>query len=819
MPGALDILKDPNYVNANPATKQAIFNKRVATLPEYRSASPETRAAIRQRFSVTEQASPPPRQKGTGIAPLDFALDAINETAIGAAQGAVGLGAFLTDPLVGLVYGEKAKNKMQQDRANAFEAASRQLSTRPMSVYREVGKTIAPGAAVSRTASMAAPVLAKAPVVGNALARLAQTTSTGGIGSGRTAQEVARMTTGQRALDMAARVAGGGISGGATAGLSDQNVLEGAAFGAGLPVVGTLLSKLVGKAIDFRSLPKQRAAQLIRDALGETNEKAARAAFASLSPDDQRLARQVLIEAGVEPRVLMGLGADVERTIPDEVQGVLGRQASERQARLAQVSGGGNATERRAAAEAAAKSVNEVSGPRRETALGNVRTTNKAVLDAQRIANIARARANELNASGAVPRMRGLETRSTEQADLMGQYPSFFPEEDALQRTKDIAQNAGRRADAGVSTQVGLRDTAREMEDRVAELAAQGRNPLRAAQLSNLLRRQANAAGVKTSSARPALLKLAAKIDGAADTNGMLDPYDLYTLRKEASDIVEKYVSSGVQPSTGSKKRAAGLVMQFKSDVDNALGPEFQDYLKVHQQGMEAVNRQELASKGAQLADENAPEFIKLMQGQRPKIVEDVMGRGTGNYDIVNAFEKDPAAYLALKKSADELETLNKMSTLGSEGSIAARELMNSERPFLTRAVTRAGLAAVPTARIGADASEMAYSEFMRPRVRQELANAFLSGQNMSGLMDMYPTNTRASEAVSALPAGLRNAFAQGTTGPAYATPVPIDPETGFPAFDEEGNPLTTVIALADGTPTPVYLPRSKPANVNSMRR
>lgn len=818
MPGALDILKDPNYVNANPATKQAIFNKRVATLPEYRSASPETRAAIRQRFSVTEQASPPPRQKGTGIAPLDFALNAINETALGAVQGATELGAFVTDPLVGLIYGDQAKNKMKQGRANAFEAASRQLSSRPMSVYREVGKTLAPGAAVSRTAGLAAPVLAKAPVVGNALARVAQTTASGGVGSGRTAQEVARMTGGQRAADMAARVAGGGISGGATAGLSDQNVLGGAAFGAGLPVVGTLLSKLVGKVVDFRSLPKQRAAQIIRDALGK-NENAARAAFAALSPDDQRLARQVLVEAGVEPRVLMGIGADVERTIPDEVQGVLGRQAAERQARLAQVSGGGNATERRAAAEAAAEGVNEVSGPRRETALGNVRTTNKAVLDAQRIANIVRSRADELNASGTVPRMRGLEERSAEQAAVMADNPAYFPDMERIQQTRGIAGAAGQRADAGISTQVGLRDTERQMDDVVAELAAEGRNPLRAAQLSNLLRRQANAAGVKTSSARPALLKLAAKIDGAADTNGMLDPYDLYTLRKEASDIVEKYVSSGVQPSTGSKKRAAGLVMQFKSDVDTALGTEFQDYLGVHRQGMEAVNRQELASKGAQLADENAPEFIKLMQGQRDRVVEDVMGRGTGNYDIVKAFEQDPAAYLALKKSADELETLNKMSSLGGEGSVAARELMDRERPFLTRALTRAGLAAVPTARIGADASEMAYSEFMRPRVRQELANAFLSGQNMSGLMDMYPTNTRASEAVSALPAGLRNAFAQGTTGPAYAAPVPIDPETGFPAFDEEGNPLTTVIALADGTPTPVYLPRSKPANVNSMRR
>lgn len=46
-----------------------------------------------------------------------------------------------------------------------------------------------------------------------------------------------------------------------------------------------------------------------------------------------------------------------------------------------------------------------------------------------------------------------------------------------------------------------------------------------------------------------------------------------------------------------------------------------------------------------------------------------------------------------------------------------------------------------------------------------------------------------------------------------------IDPKTGFPAFDADGNPLATVIALSDGVPIPVYLPRSKPANTNAMRR
>jgi hypothetical protein len=52
MPNPLDILKDPNYVKANTATKQAIFDRRVATLPEYRNANSATQADIRRRFGL-----------------------------------------------------------------------------------------------------------------------------------------------------------------------------------------------------------------------------------------------------------------------------------------------------------------------------------------------------------------------------------------------------------------------------------------------------------------------------------------------------------------------------------------------------------------------------------------------------------------------------------------------------------------------------------------------------------------------------------------------------------------------------------------------
>jgi hypothetical protein len=279
--------------------------------------------------------------------------------------------------------------------------------------------------------------------------------------------------------------------------------------------------------------------------------------------------------------------------------------------------------------------------------------------------------------------------------------------------------------------------------------------------LVNTLRQQASAEGVRTSSARRALLKLANEIQGSADQNGMLSPYDLYTLRKEASDIVEKYVASSAQPSTGSKKRAAGLVIGFKNAVDEALGPEFKDYLTQHQLGMQKVNMQELGGEAARLAKESPNEFIALMRGERPQIVEDVMGRGTGQYDIFGMALADPNRFRALQQSAGELGVLNRMGELSSQGSTAATELIGRERPFVSRALTRVGLAAFPPARIGADAAQVALASALKPRVQQQLAEAAVSGPNALALMNQYPSSLGMSEAVSNLSPGMRNALAQ----------------------------------------------------------
>ena len=104
MPDALAILNDPNYINANEATKRAIFERRIATLPEYRDASPETQAAIQRRFQVAPPAPPkaapapePDRSLAQNVGVVTSALSPYATAAgLGAAAGApfAGVGAI-----------------------------------------------------------------------------------------------------------------------------------------------------------------------------------------------------------------------------------------------------------------------------------------------------------------------------------------------------------------------------------------------------------------------------------------------------------------------------------------------------------------------------------------------------------------------------------------------------------------------------------------------------------------------------------------------------------------------------------------------------
>lgn len=654
--------------------------------------------------------------------------------------------------------------RAQQDRPNYFtggKIAGEIAATAPL--IAAGGGAIQAGGRVLSTV---------APRAGRVIQRVGAATRTGGIGSGRTAAQTAALTKGQRAGQLAERMVGGAIAGGAGAGLTGQDVSEGAAFGAGLPIVGSILGRLGGKAVDLTRLSKVKAGQIIREALGEDIE-AAKAAFRELSPDDQRLAQQVLVEAGVEPSPFFGLGKIATSQMdPDTTARILAQQEAARTGRLAEAAGGETATMRRSAAETGRRGVTEVTGPTREAALARANVAGRVVPEAEALAEAARQQAAEQ--SGLARRMTfGAERAETRlgQADDLGDV--FNPE--AVARERGIAGAMTQRGEQAAQQAIGLRQQARDMEDVVADLAAEGMQPLTVAPISQSIRAMAAAPGTRASKLqRRALVTAANQLDALADANGVIDARDLYQFRKsELGDIVNVLLSGRNMPPSGVKEGAAKLMGDIRPMIDDAIenagGVGFKDYLTRTRQGFEAINRQELAAKGAQLAQESPQEFTALMRGERPQMVEDIMGKGTKQYDIGGMALADPARYLAMKTSAGELETLNKMSQLGARGEPRAGNILREQQPgLLSRGLGTLVRAKFPAVAFAGTGAQNVESALVNPNVQREIANAFTSGQGALQAIEQYPTAAQFSEYLSTLPSPVRNAFAQAMR--AYST-------------------------------------------------
>ena len=104
MPTAQEILASPDYQSANLATKQAIFDKHIASSKDFTSANAATQAAIKQRFGLESAASsgneiPQGRKAGLAFDVLKKAQDVKSSAAESMLKG----GASLADVTVGSI--------------------------------------------------------------------------------------------------------------------------------------------------------------------------------------------------------------------------------------------------------------------------------------------------------------------------------------------------------------------------------------------------------------------------------------------------------------------------------------------------------------------------------------------------------------------------------------------------------------------------------------------------------------------------------------------------------------------------------------------
>ena len=396
-----------------------------------------------------------------------------------------------------------------------------------------------------------------------------------------------------------------------------QDVLTGATLEAGGRVVAPLIAKGVGAIVDLRQIPKQKAAEIARNALGPDLEAvknalvkapadvtAAQATASLNSPTWQALLQRA---SQRDPRFLQAL---------EQSQGEVSINA------LSKLAGGTTATEMRATNELAKSNLNKVTGPVREAAIKR--------------ANLGQFVADEAGARAA-----------NDLAVLTGSGAKIDPAQFAAQATG--AEKALRS--------VGIKPL--ESDSLIRSISATADNPAFAG--NDLI--------------SGAVKNVADDIAKWTGQGGVIDAAALDAIRKNSVNAAIAQLRPGAD-ATAQRNLAAGVLSKIKPAIDDAIeaagGTGWRDYLNMHSKGMRDIAERKLTGEALNMWKSNKDAFVKLVQGESPEVVEKTLG--PGSYDI--AKELSDKTMATLQDQAAKVVRDAAIKNQASAGQDALKELL-----------------------------------------------------------------------------------------------------------------------------------------------
>ena len=502
-----------------------------------------------------------------------------------------------------------------------------------------------------------------------------------------------------RTADIGARVVGGGVTGGATAALTNVDETgTGAQVGAGVAVVAPKTVKLLSKSAGFLTdaftgrLAEVGAGKISREVAGE-RIGAIRAALAA-APDDLNAAQAA---SGVQRDAWQAFGAMTGKT--DQQSLLLKKQFDDELATLQRMAEGGNATEARAAYEQSIKRLNQLTADMRNVEL---QAANQAGQTVNRLApQMEQRQAGMVNAlRGGIPVGQPLPgqavvspaTEAAQQAAIAAKgKPGFLSAGTRSQEWKatsdefaGIAQQ--RRAEAGF------------LERQIGSLEDYGLRPLDAGAITSAIDAKLATPGLRASSNVTKVLE-SVKDDIAnltAKGGGVIDAHDLYTLRKEGINERIMQILGQTDPKI-SAKVTRQVLQEVRPLIDDAIekagGTGWRDYLKTYSQGMQAVDQKALAAEAAKLFKDSPQEYVRLVRGNNPDAVEAIFG--PGSYDIFKEMGSKMPTLEKLAASIQRTAGMKEAATAGTEalGKIIGEDSFRLRFPsLLNRATTAANL-------------------------------------------------------------------------------------------------------------------------------
>lgn len=474
-----------------------------------------------------------------------------------------------------------------------------------------------------------------------------------------------------------ARVAGGATVGAGAAGLTGEDVLTGGAAGAVAgPALGAAVrggARALGSAGDILTMGEgeRRAVNILREAIGEQNLPAARAALrvAGAAPPDEAL-------VGVARPAFMSLVDLAARKDPDgAVNALRALQGEEQLNELARIAGGFTQTQARATREETQRTLRGMTAPMREQALASAGLAGRYAPGLTE--DVARF---EAAAAGKVEDVRRLEAaRQAAEAkagqafpiggagigrpELTGQprIPGRYTYPAELERLADKTMDDAARGS------LSFGDAARFAQYQLDSLAAEGLRPLTSGEVVNQIR----TLGAKPEMAgnrefRIALNRVINDIESWTNQGGVISPDALEAIRKNSvASTVRQLFKDPDTPAA--RQVAAGVLSDIKPIIDDAIekagGTGWRTYLKTFESGMAEVNQQRMAARALEMYKNNPSDYVKLVRGDNPKEIEKVFG--VGSYDVVKTMG---SRFPTLSKVAEQLEKRGAVEVAAKEG-------------------------------------------------------------------------------------------------------------------------------------------------------
>jgi hypothetical protein len=462
-----------------------------------------------------------------------------------------------------------------------------------------------------------------------------------------------------------------------------RNVLEGATMEAGGRVAGQALGYLGGKIADLRQIPQQKAANIVKEALGPDLDKvtnALRAAqgkglrAAQATADINSPTFQALIDRATarDPRFLRAL----EKT-----------QGAESVNVLAKLAGGATAAEARGTTEAAKNALNVVQGPARDAALSRA-NLGKAVADYE-------AQAGKLSADAAakVADVRRL-VEAGDLAEAAGRL-ELIKKGVPVGFTKytykgDLAKMADEWATGAANASLDLGQGAKFAQGAADALRSVGIKPLEGAKIAQSIAGVAN----KPEFAGNDLLAGAAKnvaddIAKWTSSGGVIDAKALDAIRKNSVNAAIQQLRPGADATT-QRNLAAGVLSKVKPLIDDALeaagGTGYKQYLADYSKGMQKIAEKKLSGEALNLWKTNKDEFVRLVQNETPEVVEKILG--PGKYNIASELADTTMATLQDQAKKRLTEVAIKEQVAGGQDALKTLLLDNMSKLRLPSYIT-----------------------------------------------------------------------------------------------------------------------------------